>query len=57
MLRLLCLLDRHRPARRTARWDGATYAGTCERCGKPVKRLRKGVWVFDGDQEDDLHPA
>ncbi len=45
MKRLLCWLNRHAPRSDEARWDGLAYVGHCARCGRPVRRLRKGVWV------------
>lgn len=45
---LRCLLNLHAPDAHSARWNGIYYAGTCTRCGKPIRRIRKGWWVSDG---------
>ena len=43
-----CLFNRHVPDTDAARWNGLYYAGTCTRCGKPIRRVRKGWWVSNG---------
>lgn len=43
----ICWLNRHTPARKSATWDGEGYVGTCARCGKTIRRVRKGVWKLD----------
>lgn len=47
-----CWLNRHTPADRTAKWDGEHYYGTCGKCGRRIRRLRKGVWKRDWLSDD-----
>jgi hypothetical protein len=47
-----CWLNRHTPADRTAKWDGEHYYGTCGKCGRRIRRLRKGVWKRDWLNDD-----
>lgn len=48
----VCWLNRHAPTRNSASWDGENYVSTCGKCGKSIRRLRKGVWKLDW-----THPA
>jgi len=44
---LFCWLNRHKPDRRKASWDGTRYVSVCRMCGAPVQRTRSGIWVRD----------
>lgn len=41
---LSCLLNRHKPSRRSVVWDSFRYTSHCVRCGKPVYRKQGGGW-------------
>jgi hypothetical protein len=52
MQRLLCLLNFHRPDRRSASWDGFNYVGTCRCCGAPIRRRGHNRWHADWMKND-----
>ncbi len=41
---VLCRLNKHRPVRKYAKWDGERYVGTCCDCGVAIKRLKRRTW-------------
>lgn len=41
---ILCLINRHKPDRNKARWDGFHYVGACTACGREVYRLKSKTW-------------
>ena len=43
----LCLLNRHSPDRRVARWDGTHYISACRDCGKHIRRKSRNNWRTD----------
>ena len=47
LLKPLCWMNRHDPIVAEVQWDGLSYRGQCGRCGKPIKRRRRGLWVLD----------
>ena len=51
--RIRCLLNRHRPLRRTVEWNGFAYNGSCEVCGVPIRRKSKGGWRKVLESADD----
>ncbi len=43
----LCFINRHRPDRARAKWDGLHYVGTCRHCGARIRRRDAGHWQKD----------
>jgi hypothetical protein len=42
--KLLCLFNRHRPARETVEWNGHAFVGHCKRCNSEIRRREVGGW-------------
>jgi len=39
-----CKMNRHKPDKGKARWDGDSYVGTCLECDIVIRRESKGIW-------------
>jgi hypothetical protein len=42
--KLLCAVERHKPKRSHAVWDGAHFRTTCKACGSQVIRIASKRW-------------
>ena len=43
----LCVLNKHEPDRRAAKWDGTHYVGHCLKCGRRIRRKAHKDWRRD----------
>ncbi|MDX3911025.1 MAG: hypothetical protein QHC67_14570 [Sphingobium sp.] len=41
---ILCLLNRHKPDRHKAKWDGVHYVAGCTACGRKIYRRKAKRW-------------
>ncbi|MEY2943132.1 MAG: hypothetical protein RLY97_1146 [Pseudomonadota bacterium] len=48
----LCWINRHRPNRHRAKWDGTHYVGNCKNCGKRIRKRDGGLWQKDWMDKD-----
>jgi hypothetical protein len=55
--RLLCLFNRHRPARDTVEWNGHAFVGQCKRCSAEIRRRDEGGWRRQTSTEEAIFKA
>lgn len=41
---LRCTFNSHSPEHYRVSWNGEHYCGTCQRCGRPIRREARGQW-------------
>lgn len=41
---IMCKLNRHKPNKSKAKWDGDSYVSNCIHCATAIRRESKGVW-------------
>ena len=43
----LCVINKHAPDRRAAKWDGTHYVSFCLHCGKRIRRKARDDWKLE----------
>ncbi|MEO0030943.1 MAG: hypothetical protein RIS94_701 [Pseudomonadota bacterium] len=52
--RLRCSFNRHRPERKTVRWNGVQYRAECRHCGQGIQRQPLGGWRVQAESDPRL---